>query len=592
MLFSIGNRLNNILRNPKYHDIKFQISVPVTKKNKSGVVTTQPILIDVHIEHKVIEGLDQYNNISGSIYLTIPNGKTNNMHPDEHCVKLILSNNTIDLSKLLYELSDSNYCKKIPGYVYLNLIFSIAKVYIRNINRDIEEITLQDAAKFRLTGNSRLDVSATSVQCFEKQRSFYEGYGFLPSFSNIRNMQINNTGEEIDEEYDVNSPEYTNILDVYLRDRKLFLTTPINILETIVNDAYPQLFTYNGMIIMDEGYELNSYRLENLKHIYQNFIRRIEADYKAKHNITDGLTLSQLYASLKNNSGMQYQLVKLFDDNGYKYIFPNNYYTYPVISRHQKEAIAAIYTKHEIDFKVDYFMFITSDNISDDTEVNTSNNRLKLHTNRILRRTKKANVRQSWNRRGSDSENENEYEIIKMQNEVNSNMSEIENMQSESSSESSSENENENEPRLLLSAPISGRPILRAGQRTQRTQRRLSQHTGPRMPGLYNTRKAERSTSVAPRTTGKAPRKHGKSPRTKQTPVASVQPVQELVDPYYGGDNYQQYSEVAQGPVDPYYGGGNIPYPEEYEQGIALPPQNNYHPRSLPQLNIPGFSFT
>lgn len=262
-----------------------------------------------------------------------------------NCVTLDIYPDNINLNSLLYTIHrDNDICKDIDGATYLNLVLALCKVYTRQVlNPDgsikNKYITLTDAAKKSL--GPRLDkVELSILLLLEKGRTYYEGYGFLPIFI------INGDEDDI---LPFDSPEYLKILSEFLDYRNTFILDPIRDLRNTPKFNY-ELNNINYSLIESDNINANNYIADELSREF------------GRNNIS----ISEIYTSSVSPGAKTDFLLQLgFDDLNIIGNLCSDYrYTYPILTRENRERIMQVYLDNGIDsIKPEYAFFILSDNL-------------------------------------------------------------------------------------------------------------------------------------------------------------------------------------------------------------------------------------
>lgn len=322
-LASAGNAINRNFFVYGYPDEEF---LSVAKPNAPGEYYDITIIYDGN----------------NHIYINNSAGHTN-------CVELDINNNNIYLSSLLYNVHDpTDPCKQIDGATYLNLVLVVSKLYTRQtVNLDgslkNEYISLVDAANKPLAAGLD-DVELSLLQLFEKGRTYYEAYGFLPEF--IIDNGINNI-------LPFNSQEYLDTLDAFLKFRNSFINNKI---RHIPLDA----FSYGR-------YSLKPSRnVEPIHIIIDELDNKIRDD--VGNSIINRASLKEVYDIAKANSvNTVTNFLNILNFDGLNiigHLSSGYHYTYPIITRAEREAILQVYLNNGIDsIKPQYSYFILSDNL-------------------------------------------------------------------------------------------------------------------------------------------------------------------------------------------------------------------------------------
>jgi hypothetical protein len=274
----------------------------------------------------------------------------NNSAGGSNCVELEIKPDNIYLASLLYNINDAaDPCKQIDGATYLNLVLVISKLYTRQtVNPDDgslknKYISLIDAASKPLVPGLD-DVELSLLQLFEKGRTYYEAYGFLPEF--IVDDDENNI-------LPFNSQEYLDTLDAFLKFRNSFINNKI---KHIPRYAFSH-----------DRYSLKP--SDNVKPIRQ-IINKLDRDIRddTGSSIKDRVSLKEVYDIAKADSvnTVTAYLGKLAYNklNIIGHLSSNYHYTYPIITRAEREAILQVYLHNRINsIKPQYSYFILSDNL-------------------------------------------------------------------------------------------------------------------------------------------------------------------------------------------------------------------------------------
>ena len=266
------------------------------------------------------------------------------------CVILDINDNNIYLNSLLFYVNDAaDSCKEIEGATYLNLVLAISKLYTRQtVNPDDgslknQYISLIDAASKPLADG--LDaVELSLLQLFEKGRTYYEAYGFLPEF--IVDDDENNILQ-------FNSQEYLDTLDAFLRYRHSFINNKI---INIPKSA----FSYGRYSLKPSG------NVNLISSIIDTLNTKIRDE--SGNSIISRVSLKKAYFIAKDDSvNTQTRFLNLLNYgtvNIIGHLSSNYHYTYPIITRAEREAILQVYLNNEIDsIKPQYSYFILSDNL-------------------------------------------------------------------------------------------------------------------------------------------------------------------------------------------------------------------------------------
>ena len=189
---------------------------------------------------------------------------------NEECVNLryYIDDKIFLINSILFKTKKDSPCRGTPKHILsgtfyiefiMSLIFSLHKMGL-----DINICQLEDAA-FILNPLLKQNVSLSTLKLFDDCRTFYEGYGFLPSLG----FTSNTLNERTDFEF--LSDEYINALRILVNDRIIFFSKPIHrVLKLIENK---QLFRINDEKLLavniynsDDDYNLVKRELTTLFH--------------------------------------------------------------------------------------------------------------------------------------------------------------------------------------------------------------------------------------------------------------------------------------------------------------------------------------
>jgi hypothetical protein len=323
-------------------------------------------------------------------------------HTRNECVIIHASKFNIHLDSLMNHIIEDSPCKVVPGYIYLNLLLCISKSYVRYIaeaklageqwliDADVKCINLTDAAHKHVKFNNKTVSDKkhllSAMTWLDKGRFYYEGYGFLPNFNLLGKVG-----------HDLDHPQYINILNKYLNDRHLLLTTPINKLHTL-NPT--DLFLYEGFKLI--RYMITDGRIGTLTYKIIKFIEMVNTtpEYAANGQINDNMSIKMIYEVIKYKKCV-IELIEFITSLIVNNILPDESY-YPITTNDNKKIILNLYTQtYDIELKRNYFMFICSDRLyyksGNDNLLSTVNN---SNVNRRRRRTLKKrmfNIRDNSN---------------------------------------------------------------------------------------------------------------------------------------------------------------------------------------------------
>jgi len=171
------------------------------------------------------------------------------------CVKLLFNKRTltIELKDLLLGIDKDDKCRNnTSGSYYIDLVFNLIKV-LNNVapNFKPKYFELTDKSSFdkfkKLPVSKDKPISLSTYKLLTEQRTFYEGYGFIPLL--------------IDNKYNFKF-EYDK-LEKFLKDRNKILLSPIPELMTIISEILEttngnhHLYRYLTMPkYVEEGYEI------------------------------------------------------------------------------------------------------------------------------------------------------------------------------------------------------------------------------------------------------------------------------------------------------------------------------------------------
>jgi hypothetical protein len=339
--------------------------------------------------------VDIVSHFQQSGYFNIKIERHDDVKPSSHsrneCVIIHASKFNIHLDSLMNHIVEDSPCRVVPGYIYLNLLLCISKSFVRYvteakqagepllIDADVKYINLTDAAHKRVKFNNKTVSDKkhvlSTMTWLDKGRFYYEGYGFLPNFNLLGKVG-----------HDTDHPQFINILNKYLNDRHLILTTPINKLHTL---NASDLFLYEGIRLI--RYVITDERIGTLIYKLNKFIEIVNTtpEYSAIGQLNDTMTIQMIYEVIKYKKCVV-DLIEFITSLIVNNILPDESY-YPITTYAYKELILNLYTQtYGIELKREYFMFICSDRLyyksGNNNMLSTVNN---SNVNRQRRRTLK-----------------------------------------------------------------------------------------------------------------------------------------------------------------------------------------------------------
>jgi len=265
---------------------------------------------------------------------------------NEECVNLSYSidEKLFSINSILYENKKDSKCRGTPEHIlsgtfYIEFIMSL--IYSLNkMGLDIDVCQLEDSASVPHL-LVKQNISLSILKLFDDCRTFYEGYGFLPSLGYVSNDLEEQT------DYDFMSDEYISALRVLVSDRIIFFAKPIHRVLKLLK--HKKLFRIDDKKLLD----INLYKSQD---DYELIIQELEILLKNINNIhkidSINLSLNDIYEiAVKNQNKSLFSLLIGFMSFPLENITGDSPYYFPISSKITREGIDSIiriYTKKHI----------------------------------------------------------------------------------------------------------------------------------------------------------------------------------------------------------------------------------------------------